>query len=215
MPETSSDMSRKPDPLKRKCGGPFPEILPTSLSRPPWCTPKLKSLGSQTNVVGSVLIIVRREQNMALIKCQECTKNFSSTLEGCPHCGIKVSKQERDALVILTDTKFPRKKRTALLLAIFLGSVSYIYTWRSNLGKFLVWFLCTYTFNLGAIIEGRDNRATELCLEVYTPEGCLDHQTTFSLTFVYLFILLLERVWVTIDVATKSESFYEDHPTRN
>ena len=32
---------------------------------------------------------------MALIKCKECEKEYSDTLDVCPHCGIKEKRKKR------------------------------------------------------------------------------------------------------------------------
>ena len=149
---------------------------------------------------------------MALINCIECGKSFSSTLQACFHCGIELSTKQKEGLVNQGSTKFPRKKRTALLLAIFLGSVSYVYTWRVSLGKFLVWSLCTSSISFEYILEQHENAYAAKCLEVFNPSDCADHKTAFIFTSIYFLVFIVERIWVTIDVSGKPSSFYEQHP---
>ena len=33
---------------------------------------------------------------MALIRCLECKKTVSTTLDACPHCGFKLSKEDKE-----------------------------------------------------------------------------------------------------------------------
>ena len=42
------------------------------------------------------LIQLNRDLFMSLIKCPECKKTISSTVETCPHCGYKLSAAEKE-----------------------------------------------------------------------------------------------------------------------
>lgn len=42
---------------------------------------------------------------MALIKCPECKKNISTTVDTCPHCGYKLSAEDK----ILAETVDPNR----------------------------------------------------------------------------------------------------------
>ena len=59
---------------------------------------------------------------MALVKCEECSKEYSSTLAACPHCGyIKNMRQQQIAAgQILQDRQDRRKSQSSCIMAIFL-----------------------------------------------------------------------------------------------
>jgi len=166
--------------------------------------------------------------------CHACAEEIKAAAKICKHCGTSqlVSNSTKkahnwsdllsgqsshprlgdSAERIDEAPRFPRKKKTALLLAIFLGSISYVYTWRTNLGKFLIWFLATSGISVSYTIEMHDNQATAKCLEYFDPPYCMDHSTNFTFTFLFWLAFIVERIWVSIDVADKTETYYENHP---
>ncbi len=55
---------------------------------------------------------------MALIKCEECKKKFSDTLDACPHCGFKLVKEENNKIysyVNIDEFAYDYAKDTGLL----------------------------------------------------------------------------------------------------
>ncbi|MBC8388050.1 MAG: zinc ribbon domain-containing protein [Actinobacteria bacterium] len=73
------------------------------------------------------------------IYCPECSKTIKKEAVVCPHCGVQlkplVIKPEPKAKVTYVQNK---DKTIAIILAIFLGFWTWIYTWQKDQWKFWV-----------------------------------------------------------------------------
>ena len=65
---------------------------------------------------------------MAIIKCEECSKEYSSTLAACPHCGyIKNMRQQQIAAgQILQDRRKKNSCITTIFLFLVIGVIVFI-----------------------------------------------------------------------------------------
>lgn len=75
--------------------------------------------------------------------CKECGKKISDKAEVCPACGVRQKGSSGGCIV----STVPKSKATAVILAVFLGCCTWIYTykrdaWKFWLGLLLAIFLC-------------------------------------------------------------------------
>lgn len=99
--------------------------------------------------------------------CPKCGKEIEENLEQCPVCGEAVKKEKQDTPVINivntnantnTNTNVipgyrPKKKTTALLLAIFLGVFGFHRFYVGKTGTGILWLFTAGLFGIGWIVD--------------------------------------------------------------
>ena len=100
--------------------------------------------------------------------CQACGNPLVVTASTCPRCG--------------TSQGSPRSKGVAILLAVFLGGWTWLYTYKRDAKKFWTGFALAV---VGAVL---------------------------AIVFIgYLFFLAI-WIWAIVDTATKSDGWYQQYP---
>lgn len=132
--------------------------------------------------------------------CTACGTGLIATAAVCPNCGTAVANRN----VSSAPTAGRKDKTSAVLLAVFLGFWTWLYTYRDNAAKFwtvlgvqtfyfLIWFVV-------AIAEFND--------------PFTDGSAAAGATVVGWFISLGFWLWAVLDVSTKPRDYYENYGSR-
>jgi hypothetical protein len=137
--------------------------------------------------------------------CSACANPLIETAVICPKCGSPTSKY-------LSQSPVPVKsKTTAVVLAVFLGIWTWLYTYELNKRKF--WSSLIAYLGLSVVIAIRI-----AYVDYQSAQG--NYPSEFELIFwralgiVWLLSPMGLSVWAIIDNATKPRSFYEAFPKR-
>jgi DNA-directed RNA polymerase subunit RPC12/RpoP len=132
------------------------------------------------------------------IYCPECGNPIKKNSIFCQYCGFRIKGQENTNIPsfnqninINQNTNIPqvinpKNKGVAIVLAIFLGFWTWLYTYRKDSLKF--WISLAVALVLGSIIG----------------------YFTFGIGSIIIGIGL--TIWAIIDTAVKPESFYNNYP---
>lgn len=114
-----------------------------------------------------------------------------------------------------------KSKTTAVVLAVFLGFWSWLYTFQVNKVKFFIGLGVGVVSSIiqisTAIVNADSNEWYQACINdvIYgstSLEECLQYQPDQTGTFVALFISFGVWLWPLIDNARKPASFYQGYP---
>ena len=156
--------------------------------------------------------------------CRNCGKQLPPQAEICAECGIRPPKGERFCSSCGTEvsplveicvkcgarlgkTPSPKRKMTAVLLAVFLGYWTWLYTYKRNAWKFwlalVLWIPSFIIFNLGIIPQ---NAIQYNANGDYIGLG----RYRFSPEIVYLVTLIIIGLWIwaIVDTALKHNEWY-------
>jgi hypothetical protein len=163
-PATSGpeDLTRLP-PLASPQGPSGPPPVPAPSLRPP-PTPS----GATAVAPGVGFGPPSAPWPMATKFCSSCGNGLVASAAMCPRCG--------------TQQGTPREKTTAVLLAVFLGSWTWLYTYKRDTAKFWV--------GLGVGVLG----------------------ALLAVVLVGYFVILGIWIWAIVDAASKPESWYRSFP---
>ena len=142
--------------------------------------------------------------------CPECGKLIKWEAVICTYCGMQVKELKVDVSYnpTFTENVNPVKsKATAIILAIFFGYWSWLYTYKVNKGKF--WF-----FLIADILR------TVYMFQLITSKPSMDFYSYSSIFSSEFYIALLfssiltviSWLWALISNSTKSNSFYINYP---
>ena len=122
------------------------------------------------------------------ICCTECGKLIKKDFTICPYCRSEIKNIEveskKEPIVVHAKTKM-----SAILLVIFLGLFSWLYTWKKSASKFLVSFFVL----LGILI-------------IYSM------WSSIIILWLLSFASIAMWLWALIDTAIKPDSFYTNYP---
>jgi hypothetical protein len=144
--------------------------------------------------------------NLANRFCSACANPLIETAVICPNCGSPTSKY-------LSQGPVPVKsKTTAVVLAVFLGIWSWLYTYELNKRKF--WVSLIAYLGLSVVT------AIRIAFVAYqSAQGYYSSDTEMIFWRIFAFVWLLSpmglSVWAIIDNATKPRSFYEAYSNRS
>lgn len=121
------------------------------------------------------------------IFCPECGKPIKKNAVVCPNCGVQVKELAVSIpkSITIEETVTPKSKGVAILLAIFLGIWTWLYTYKKDLVKFWV--------SLGVIL------ITLISLSIETSGWSFLIGIPFA-------------IWAIVDVAKRPETFYTNYP---
>lgn len=132
--------------------------------------------------------------------CSACGNELLSTAVICPKCGSPTS-------LYSPSTSQPGKsKTTAVVLAVFLGIWSWLYTYKKNAHKFWI------TFPILAVLF-----VTLLGFAVLASSYPSDAERAIRLTVAtaWQFLVLGFWLWAILDNATKPQRFYRNYGMRS
>jgi hypothetical protein len=146
--------------------------------------------------------------NLANNFCSACGSAILETAVICPKCGSPTSKYLNKGPVPV------KSKTTAVVLSVFLGIWSWLYTYEVNKRKF--WLSLIAYLGLCVVVGIR------IAFAAYqSAQGNYATATDTEMIFwrIFAFVWLLSptglTVWAIIDNATKPRSFYEAYPKRS
>lgn len=136
------------------------------------------------------------------IFCPECGKPIKRNAVVCVNCGVQV-KELKTSLKqeIIIDNPNAKSKTTAVLLSIFLGFWSWLYTYKKDSKKFWTYLILILA---GSIIVGL------LISKITTSSLVLVNYGTWI--WLYFLINASSYIWVLINSIGRPESFYTNYP---
>jgi hypothetical protein len=149
--------------------------------------------------------------------CTGCGNGLIETAAMCPKCGTPV------AAAKVVGAVAPKTKNAAVLLAVFLGFWTYLYTFDKDKSKFWIFLaansiasIITFTALISAAIEGTNHTKCILgswdFTYGYDPSICDRYQPDYSGFFIGLVIQLGVYVFIIVDRARKTQEFYSNYP---
>ena len=148
--------------------------------------------------------------------CSACGNGLVATAAFCPACGSPVAGGPLAQAAPTVKTK-----KVAVILAVFLGYWSWLYTAKQNLAKF---FIGLGVSSVGSVIAfsayGKIAQTSKAQVECYTNAllgyGDLDicnvYQYDYTPVYIGLLIGLGVSIWAIVDNARKPESFFTNYP---
>jgi len=134
------------------------------------------------------------------IYCPECGKAIKRNAVICINCGVQL-KELKTSLKqeIVFDSSNSKSKTTAVILAIFLGFWSWLYTYKKDYKKFWIY--------LGIILIGATGFG--ILINKYPSTLLVNYGT-----WIWLYFLIIQSsyVWVLINSIGRPNSFYTNYP---
>jgi hypothetical protein len=164
--------------------------------------------------------------------CQSCGTQLAAGAAFCANCGSPAGSIPAPAAPPVASAAPPqyqpqaygprgKSKTTAVVLAVFLGFWSWLYTFQVNKVKFFIGLGAGVVSSViqisSAIVNADSNEWYQACINdvIYgstTLDECLQYQPDQTGTFVALFISFGVWLWPLIDNARKPASFYQAYP---
>ena len=146
--------------------------------------------------------------------CTGCGNGLIETAAICPKCGTPV------AAVKVVGAAAPKTKNTAIVLAVFVGYWTYLYTFAKDKSKFWIFLaansiasIITFT-TLTMASEASAKQANCLWNAWYydTTTSMCEYQPNYSGVFIGVVIQLGIYVFIIVDRARKPQEFYSNYP---
>jgi hypothetical protein len=152
--------------------------------------------------------------------CSGCGNGLIETAAICPKCGTPV------AVAKVVGAVAPKTKNTAIVLAVFLGYWTYLYTFAKDKSKFWIFLaansiasIITFTALISASTEATNQGECILGSWDFTygeanydPSMCDMYQPNYSGFFIGLVIQLGVYLFIIVDRARKTQEFYSNYP---
>lgn len=142
------------------------------------------------------------------IFCPECGKPVKRNAVICVNCGIQIKEIKTSPVKENTDNPPAKSKGVAIVLAIFLGFWSWLYTYKKDFKKFWIYIGIFIAF-IGVIIVV----SSMDFLFPNTTQQLTGVQALFASygTWIWLFILS-GNVWAFCNSVIRPENFYKNYP---
>ena len=152
--------------------------------------------------------------------CTGCGNGLIETAAICPKCGTPV------AAAKVVGAVAPKTKNAAVLLAVFLGFWTYLYTFAKDKVKFWI-FLATSFIGSGIYFSALTTAAAAATNQAncilgswdytygesnYDTSMCDIYQPNYTGVFIGLAIQLGIYVFIIVDRARKPQEFYSNYP---
>lgn len=123
------------------------------------------------------------------IYCPECGKPVKKNAVFCVHCGVQIGDIKTSSKREAAYNPYAKSKATAVVLAVFFGYWSWVYTYGKNGFKFWVAFV-----GAPAVIV-----------------AIAHFLNSYGTLFIFLGLAVI-WIWAIADNAMRSDSFYENYP---
>jgi len=144
--------------------------------------------------------------------CTGCGNGLIETAVMCPKCGTPVARLRVAGSAAL------KKRSNAILLAVFLGYWTYLYTFAKDKTKFFI-FLVAYSvssaitmFTISFAIEQGFKRAWCLWDYGYDSTMCEIYEPNYAGTFIGIAMMLGIYIFIIVDRVKKTEDYYANYP---
>jgi hypothetical protein len=153
--------------------------------------------------------------------CTGCGNGLIETAAICPKCGTPV------AAAKVVGTTAPKTKNTAILLAVFVGYWTYLYTFAKDKSKFWIFLAANSIASIITLITfisaAAESTKQAECIFVgswdftydeanYDSSMCDMYQPNYSGVFIGMVIQLAVYVFIIVDRARKPQEFYSNYP---
>ncbi len=160
--------------------------------------------------------------------CQSCGTKLPATAGFCSSCGTAAGSAPAAAPAPTYQPQpagaVSKNKTTAVLLAVFLGFWSWLYTFKINKTKFFIGLGASFVAGIiqttSLLLTADDIDYYAACIDdaVYygadsmqALEECASYQPDYTLAFLAGFITFGIWLWALIDNARKPASFYQGY----
>jgi len=141
------------------------------------------------------------------IYCPECGAVIKRSSTFCMECGMQLKEKKVTTPEVERSKEvtagYPKSKTVTILLAVFFGFWSWLYTYKKDYKKFWV-YLCLNMLSTVAIII-----ILNLVFSGYSSKAFEDYGT-----WIWLCILIngSSSIWALVNSITRPESFYTNYP---
>jgi hypothetical protein len=158
--------------------------------------------------------------------CQSCGTKLPATAGFCSSCGTAAGSAPIAAPAPTYQPQpagaVSKNKTTAVLLAVFLGFWSWLYTFKINKTKFFIGlgagFVAWIMQVTSLLLNADDIDYYAGCIDYYGADlvqalaECASYQPDYTLAFLAGSITFGIWLWALIDNARKPASFYQEYP---
>ena len=163
--------------------------------------------------------------------CQSCGTQLAAGTAFCANCGSPAGSIPAPAAPAAAPAspqqqpqaygQIGKSKTTAVVLAVFLGFWSWLYTFQVNKVKFFIGLGAGVVSSIiqisTAIVNADSNEWYQACINdvIYgtmTLDQCVQYQPDYTASFIASFISFGVWLWPLIDNARKPASFYQAYP---
>jgi hypothetical protein len=159
--------------------------------------------------------------------CQSCGTKLPATAGFCSSCGTAAGSAPIAAPAPTYQPQpagaVSKNKTTAVLLAVFLGFWSWLYTFKINKTKFFIGlgagFVAWIMQVTSLLLNADDIDYYAGCIDYYGADlvqalaECTSYQPDYTLAFLAGFITFGIWLWALIDNARKPAGFYQEYPS--
>ena len=137
--------------------------------------------------------------------CSACGGNLIPTAIICPKCGSPTARYS------VQKTEVPKSKTAAVLLSVFLGTWSWLYTYKVNRTKF--WVTLTTYLAMTIVIVLRAFYLSDRAHYGIYPD--VSEMVLWKIiAYLWLFTPVGFWIWAIVDHASKPSSWYETYPNQ-
>ena len=145
------------------------------------------------------------------IYCPECGKLIRRSAVFCEHCGVKLKDAKENYSEPAQQKKeygvSPKSKAVAIILAVFFGYWTWLYTYKRDSKKFWVYLCISLPSTVGVII------LLNMVISGYSSPLAYEFLVDYG-TWVWLYFLVSASasIWALINSIGRPESFYNNYP---
>jgi hypothetical protein len=140
--------------------------------------------------------------------CESCGNGLIRTAVICPKCGSPTRDYRRD---LASSGISPRKKEVAVILAVFLGPWSWLYTYRYNVTKFWVGLGIVF-FNSFLLLSSFGQMLYGSALFPFALPWWAMGYDALSVIWIHAIPNLVVYILSIVDNARKPTEFFSDYP---
>lgn len=147
------------------------------------------------------------------IYCPECGKAIKKKAVICPLCGVQVKElvtKEQPTTVRIEPVLSPKSKTVAVVLAIFFGFWSWLYTFRKDQLKFWIFLGILITMGIGYISYACSSVASTLTDPYFNMNNYESNINTFA-NLIWV-VSIIGWFWSLIDSIRRPLNFYLNYP---
>ena len=147
------------------------------------------------------------------IYCPECGKIIKKNVVVCPFCGVQVKEltiKEQPATVRIESALSPKSKAVAVVLAIFFGFWSWLYTFKKDQLKFWIFLGILITMVIWYISYACSSIADTLTDPYFNMSSYESNINTYANWI--LAVNVIGWFWALIDSVRRPSNFYLNYP---